>query len=201
LRERGIVKIVSLLDDENQNKQLASYVYTDKILLPVTVEVLGDRESLDEENILPVVTAYFDRLAQKKDTGEDVTKAWARWEELDKSVRALLRGTARPQISFLVIGKDPSLREALDKARETGKRDRWAGRRELKRLAGRIAQITVSVPNPNKKIDPSDFAESYPPDAKDDAVWFWLLKDKYYTSARGVDIQGRHADDSWGVIV
>jgi CRISPR-associated endonuclease/helicase Cas3 len=201
LRERGTVEIVSLLDDENQEKPLAAYVYNDKILLPVTAEVLGKRESIDEEGILPIITAYFDRLAEKKDAGEAVTQAWARWEEFDKSVRELLRGSPRAQVAFVVIDKDPNLRDALDNARDTAKQDRWAGRRALKRLAGRIAQITVSVPNPRKKINPSDFAEPYPPDAKDDAVWFWLLNDKYYTPARGIDIQGEHTDDSWGIIL
>jgi CRISPR-associated endonuclease/helicase Cas3 len=201
LRERGTVEIVSLLDDENGNKPLAGYVYNDKILLPVTEEVLGNRQSIDEEHILPIVTAYFDRLAQKKDTGEAVTQAWARWEELDKSVRELLRGAARPQVSFIVARKDPALREALDIARDIGKRDRWAARRALRRLAGRIARITVSVPNARKRIDPSDFAEPYPPDARDDMVWFWLLRDEHYTEARGIDIQGEHADDSWGIVL
>jgi len=163
--------------------------------------VLGDRPTIDEEDIFPIVTVYFDRLGQRKDTGKAVTQAWARWEEFDKSVRELLRGTARQQVAFVVIGKDPALRDALDGARDIGKKDRWAGRRAFKRLAARVAQITVSVPNPRKKIDPSDFAEPYPADAKDDAVWFWLLKDEYYTSARGIDIQGDHADDSWGIII
>jgi CRISPR-associated endonuclease/helicase Cas3 len=196
--DRGTVEIVSLLDDDHESRTLAGYVY-DRILLDVTQNLLRDLTMVDEEAIFPLTRQYFAALPNRKDTGEEVTKAWARWEELDKSVRELLRGTARPQVSFVVINKDPSLCEALDKAKAES--DRWDRRRAMKRLAARIAQITVSVPNSRNGIDPSAFATPYPADANHDEVWFWLLKDQYYTAARGIDIQAEHTDDSWGIIL
>jgi CRISPR-associated endonuclease/helicase Cas3 len=196
--DRGTVEIVTLLDDENETRTLASYVY-DRILLDVTHALLCNLTVVDEEEIFPLTEQYFAALQKRKDSGEAVTRAWARWDELDKSVRELLRGTARPQVSFVVIGKDLPLRDALDKAKEEP--DRWDRRRALRRLAGRIALITVSVPDPRKQTDPSAFADPYPDYAKGEEVWFWLLKDKYYTTARGIDIHSEHADDSWGIII
>jgi CRISPR-associated endonuclease/helicase Cas3 len=199
LRDRGVVEIVSLLDDENEDKPLAGYVYNDRILLPVTAEVLGNRDDIKEEDIFPVVRSYFDILAKKKDTGEAVTKAWVRWEEFDKSIRELLRGSARPQLMFVVIGEDPHLRQELDEAGAI--EDRWERRRAFRKLAGRIARITVSVPNPKKQLDPNVYADPFPAGTVGDDVWFWLLKDEFYTSARGIDMRGQHVDDSWGIIV
>ncbi len=197
-RPRDVVEVVQLVDDERPNRALASYVY-DPIQLQVTHTVLADLITVDEESIFPLTRRYFAELSQRKDTGEAVTQAWLRWEDFERSVRDLLRGTGRPQVAFVVIGQDPSLRDELDTARN--KPDRWDRRRALRQIAGRIARITVSVYD-RKDFDPSDYALPYPAEAMGDKVWFWLLKDKFYTSERGIDL-GRtaHTDDSWGMII
>jgi len=71
----------------------------------------------------------------------------------------------------------------------------------MQRLAGRIAQITVSVFQ-RDDLDPSDYADPFPDDARSEDVWFWLLRDGFYTLQRGIDLAGTgHGDDSWGIIL
>jgi CRISPR-associated endonuclease/helicase Cas3 len=196
-RERGIVEIVCLLDDDHDKRTLSAYVY-DRVLLGVTHDVLGDETQVDEEGVFPMTERYFEELRSRKDIGEEVTRAWARWEQLPKSVRELLRG-ARPQVTFVVIGQDPELLSELEQARE--KTDRWERRRALRRLAGRLARISVSIYS-RGDFDPAEYAEPYPEGTLGDDVWFWLLKDGYYTPRRGIEL-GRleHAHDSWGMVL
>jgi CRISPR-associated endonuclease/helicase Cas3 len=104
LRSRGRVEIACLVDDES-GRSFAGMIY-DKILLHVTQQTLGGRETLDEEEIFPLTADYFTRLAKEKNTGEEEIQHWGRWEEMT-AVRKLLRGVQPPQVSFLVIQNDP----------------------------------------------------------------------------------------------
>ena len=196
--ERGMVEIVRLLDDNN-GRALCEYVYTDRIQLQVTHQVLGDCDFIEEESIFGMTRQYYLELSRRKDMGEAISQSLVRWEAPDESVREMLRGKARPQIAFVVIDQDPALRAALDDARIIS--DRWARRRKLRQLAGRIARITVSVFQRND-LDPAAFADPYPQEASNDQVWFWLLHSRHYTQERGIDLGAAdHSEDSWGLIV
>ena len=78
--ERGTVEIVRLLDDRN-GRALSEYVYTDKIQLQITDQVLGDRDSIDEESIFELTRQYYQELAQRKDVGESISRSLIRWED------------------------------------------------------------------------------------------------------------------------
>jgi CRISPR-associated endonuclease/helicase Cas3 len=128
-----------------------------------------------------------------------VTTAWARWEETE-AARTLLRGSPRPQETFVVIANDPPLRADLEAARAV--KDRWERRRALRRLARRLAENTVHVYR-RRDLDPAQYAAPFPPGAAGGEVWFWLLRDGYYTAARGISLAGGpgEAAESWGAIL
>ncbi len=194
--ERGTVEIVSLQADE-RNRFFADMVYTDKILLPVTREVLAGRDVVEEERVYPLAREYFAQLAAKKDTGEAITRAWVRWEGTD-SAKKLLRGKQPPQVAFIVLESDPSLLADLEAASRVP--DRWKRRDELKKLARRLAENTVNSYQ-RDDLDPTDYADPFPAHKTSEDVWFWLLRPGYYTAERGLVLRGGDEVDSWGMIL
>ena len=194
-RERDTIEIVSLQDGDTG--RALTFIY-DKILLQVTREVIGGRDSVDEEEVFPLTRQYFALLARQKDTGEAETRKWVAWEEMT-TVRKLLRGAQRPQFAFLVIDDDPPLRDDLARARQIA--DRWQRRDALRRLARRIAENTVSIYQ-TEELDPADYASPFPENAPPGEEWFWLLESGHYTWQRGLDLGGKDGDqESWGLIV
>jgi CRISPR-associated endonuclease/helicase Cas3 len=194
--ERGTVEVVRLREDDRE-MDFASYIY-DPVLRQVTEQVLAGREEVLEENVFPLAEQYFAELWARKDTGDDVLRAWARWGETD-SVKRLLRGKEPPKVAFVVIENDPALRGDLTRAQ--GVEDRWERRRAFRQLAARVARLTVSV-FVREGLDPSDHGEPFPPGKPADEAWFWLLKPGRYTAARGLDL-GAAAEDheGWGLIL
>jgi CRISPR-associated endonuclease/helicase Cas3 len=183
LRPRATVKVVRLRDDR---QPYCNYIY-DRILLDQTAVGLRGCP-IDEENVLPIVEAYFARLHKYKDTGCQTTQRWSKFEhgrddrrgleELD--VSRLLRGD-QDQVSFVVAKLDPGLREKVEAA--YGLIDRWERRRALRRLAPDIAQVTVSVWK-SRKYTPSDIADPVPSGSPDPA--FWFLHDDAYDRETGL---------------
>jgi CRISPR-associated endonuclease/helicase Cas3 len=193
---RGIVEIVSLVDDES-GRSFAGMIY-DKILLQITRQLLSDRETILEEEVFPLTREYFARLQTEKDTGERETRCWVRWEE-GTAVRRLLRGAQRPQWSFLVVGNEPGLQDELITA--LGIADRFDRRRAMRRLARRIAENSVSVYQTDE-LDPADFGYPFPDKVEHGQEWFWLVRGQHYTSRRGLDLKGKEGDqETWGVIL
>jgi CRISPR-associated endonuclease/helicase Cas3 len=197
-RECGVVEIVRLLDDETDaGRELAGYVY-DPILLDATHRVLSGLENVPERDIYPLTRQYFHCLAESKDTGAGVLKSWAYWQPMPESVRGLLRGADRPKDTFIVVEQDPDLSNELNRVRAI--LDRWVRRREMRKLAGRIARQSVSVYRRNDR-DPASHADPFPPGATGDDVWFWLLCPGRYTPETGLDLSDSHSADGWGVIL
>jgi CRISPR-associated endonuclease/helicase Cas3 len=197
--ERGVVEIVWLQEDDN-NRTFESYIY-DPIQIQATRQILRDKEAIDEEDVYALTVAYFKQLADRKDTGAEEIKRWSRWEEMNERVRNLLRGPERPQTSFLIVENDPRLQSDLDVAWNV--QDRWARRREFRKLARRIAENTVRVLTTDN-LTPDLYADPFPPNAKNEEVWFWLLhRDKdLYSSERGLDLGGRESGgEVWGMIL
>jgi CRISPR-associated endonuclease/helicase Cas3 len=193
--ERCTVEIVSLLDDDS-GRAFAGMIY-DKILLQATQQVLAGAEVINEEAVFPLTKAYFSLLVRDKDTGEKETRLWLLWQEMT-SVRKLLRGAQRPQVSFVVTENDPGLRGELEKVLEI--RDRWDRRRALQKLARRIAENTVSVYQ-RDDLDPANYADPFPANKTSEDVWFWLLHPNHYTRKRGLDLGGKDGEpETWGII-
>lgn len=196
--DRGIVEIVRLVDDEGDRKsEFANQVY-DKVLLDATHSVLGRSELIDEDQVYPRTRAYFDELSKRKDTGEKAVEDWAYWREMEESVRVMLRGPDRPQVTFVVVEQDPGLRTDLESA--SAVQDHWDKRRALRSLAGRIARVSVSVYE-RDHLDPADFANPFPANLQRGDVWFWLLRPGHYSPERGIDIKDHIGENVWGMIV
>jgi CRISPR-associated endonuclease/helicase Cas3 len=151
-----------------------------------------------EEDVYSLTVEYFSGLAESKDTGKEILKAWASWCEVD-SVKHLLRGKERPKVSFVVVERYAALRPDLEKAQQV--EDRWERRRAFRRLAARIARLTVSV-YLREGLDPARYGDPFPTGAKDDAAWFWLLNSGHYTTERGLDLGGAaDENEGWGIVI
>ncbi|MCA9199791.1 MAG: CRISPR-associated helicase Cas3' [Planctomycetales bacterium] len=185
-RARETVELVRL--ENETGKQFCTMIY-DKILLQETTAILNERQTQSNESrilekeVFRLSQKYFERLRQNKDLGARYTESFARWEEIPP-IRELLRLQSK-QESFVVIEQDPSLREEL--VRVSLISDRWERRRELRKLAARIAAITVSV-YVQAGFDPEQFSDRDPTDN------FWLLRPGYYRSDRGIDLANGYSD-------
>ena len=174
-KERCQVEIIDLAD-EDENKY--SEMIYDPVHLQVTRELIKDITEIPEENVLDLSNHYFNQLFDKKDTGKVHLKRFARWQE-DLSVHELLRGKEYIQHTFLVIEEDPPLKEDMDKANSIA--DRWKRREAWRRLAGRIAMVSVSI-YANPHFQPQQIANEH---------WgHWLLREGYYSSDRGLLVEG-----------
>ncbi len=174
-KKRCSVEIVDLVDEEGN--RYSEMIY-DCIHLQVTRELLEDVLEVPEEKVLKLSYQYFQKLFGKKDTGYQHLKRFARWQD-DESVQELLRGKKKIQYTFLVIQQDPSLKEAMANANRV--KDRWERREAWRKMAGRIAMISVSV-----------YAKLgfYPERIADEYLGNCLLREGYYSSDCGLLVEG-----------
>jgi CRISPR-associated endonuclease/helicase Cas3 len=140
------VELVHLLGERGRDD--AAIIY-DEVLLDRTRQVLAGREVIEEAEVYDLCARYFELLAQSKDLGGSLIQDYAYVQVRDEArhlganVRQLLRGDDRGQVELLVIEQDPGLEPLLAEALRIG--DRWERRTALRRLASRIAAVTVSV--------------------------------------------------------
>ncbi|HHY29489.1 MAG TPA: CRISPR-associated helicase Cas3' [Syntrophaceticus sp.] len=173
--ERGEVQIVDLVDEEG--KRYSEMIY-DPIHLQVTRDIINEQSELLEEDILVFADRYFGELSDKKDTGKIHLQRFARWQD-DLSVHEILRGKERRQYTFLVLEQDSSLKE--DMAKANSMEDRWKRREAWRRLAGRIARVSVSI-FATFNFDPRQIADDY--------LGHWVLREGYYSADRGLLTEG-----------
>lgn len=172
----GRVELVRLLSD--RGRPFGEMVY-DSILLQATHEVLGDLEEIAEEEVLELGRRYFGLLKARKNTGADVTNAFAYWKEMP-DVHELLRGKDRQQVSFLILQDEMAARLRSGIADALDVPDRWERRTGLRRLAGDIQLRTVSV-YARSDLHPEEFADPVGP--------FWVLRAGWYTPESGLDLK------------
>jgi CRISPR-associated endonuclease/helicase Cas3 len=170
----GRIEIVSLTTAKG--RPYADMIY-DSVLLDITRETLAETpDMVGEEAILALSQRYFARVKARKNTGADLTDAFARWEKLP-NIQTLLRGNVK-QIDFLALTDDEAwLSQALAEALTTD--DRWERREALRARAADVQQRTVSL-----YARPGFYAEDYA-----DALGpFWLLRPGYYQSDSGLTL-------------
>ena len=184
-KPRCNVEIVSLVNEKGRD--FAGMIY-DEYSLQETHKVLNKRETIREEEIYGLCSTYFAALS-KRDTGKEITKAFAYWKEVP-SVRELLRGKEKDKYEFIVAKEDPSLIEEIDEA--LGIEERWEKRRAIRSLAGRIGQVTVSV-YAKREWEPEDFADTCGP--------FWILRDEYYQEYRGLELPENWDEETGAMIL
>ena len=168
--------LIEIFDLCNENGRRFSEMIYDCIQLSETRRILDGYEKINEEEILEISNQYYFALAQKKNLGEIHLERFARWQE-DEPVRTLLRGEEKEQHNFLVIEQDPQLRREIEMAFEMD--NHWQRRETLRKLAGRIAKISVSI-YAKRGFEPEEIAENW--------YGLYLLKKNYYDSSRGLTL-------------
>lgn len=193
-KPRGTVEVLSLVDGRGQ--RFAPLVYRGPgggpdLSLQETRGVLEGRGEVPEEDVLPLVTRYFARLRERKDLGSELTRKWATYQEgLD--VSRLLRGDQAAQVQLVVAHRDEEggLEGALRAALALP--DRWERRRALRRLAGRLARVTVSV-WARRDFDPWRVAAPLEPrrvGADPLQYPWWVVYPEKYDPERGIRLDG-----------
>lgn len=176
-RPRESIEIRYLLNEGG--RAYCEQIY-DGIHLSVTHSFVHHGMAILEEDTVEYSKQYFEELAASKDTGRDYWKKYINFQPRDP-VHQLLRGKDKEAYDFVVLTQDPGLKGAMQEAQSIT--DRWKRREAWRRLAGRIANITVRVwarPdfNPHSIANPL-FGE------------LWEVRDGYYTSRRGLDLAGQ----------
>jgi CRISPR-associated endonuclease/helicase Cas3 len=160
------------------------------VRLEDTRRVLEAHEVVPEEAILGVCEDYFTRLRNGKDLGSKHTRDWASLADKQPNIRELLRGDNTGQVQLIVAERDEEdLTADIEAALEIS--DRWDRRRALRQLAGRIAQVTVSV-WVRKGWHPTDVANPlghYDSDKSLEHPW-WIVRPGNYSPETGLDATG-----------
>lgn len=167
------VEIVSLVSEHG--RRYAEMIY-DSILLQETHNVLGKRECVPEEDVFGLCSDYFAELGKKRDTGQEITKRFAYWEEIP-SVRHLLRGKDREKYEFIVAEEAPGLVDRIKAALDI--QDRWERRRALRALAGAIGRVSISI-YASTRFSPEELAVPLTQDR------FWILREGLYEPSCGL---------------
>lgn len=190
---RKDVEIYHLINQ--QGRSFAEMVYTvgrgsPDVRLEETRRVLEGYEIVQEEAILGVCDDYFTRLRNGKDLGSKHTRNWASLADEQPNIRGLLRGDNAGQVQLIVAERDEGdLVADIEAALEISAR--WDRRRALRRLAGRIAQVTVSV-WVRKGWHPTDIANPlghYDSDRPLEHPW-WIVRPGKYDPETGLDTEG-----------
>jgi CRISPR-associated endonuclease/helicase Cas3 len=155
----------------------AQMIY-DPVLLGTTFDVLGSSDEIREEDVLALSRRYFSELKLRKNIGTNLTRAFARWEQME-DIEVLLRGQRTKEVSF-IVRCDPM---AADLIRGLGEaltiQDRWTRRSALRGLAGPLQRRTVTV-FADQGWEPNDFA--------DPLGHFWVLRDQFYSAEKGINL-------------
>lgn len=184
-KPRCDVEIVSLVNENS--RRFAKMIYDD-YSLQETNRVLDKRKIVKEEEIYGLCSMYFNELG-KRDTGKDITENFAYWREIP-SVRELLRGKEREKYEFIIAKEAPGLREAIEETLAI--EERWEKRRAIRKLAGQIGRVTVSV-YAKREWEPEDFADALGP--------FWILRDDYYQRDRGLVLPEGETEETGAMIL
>ncbi len=165
---------VEIFDIVNEKGRRFSEIIYDDVALQVTRSLTESCSEIREEDVLSLSERYFKELDSRKDTGSEHLSCFIHWRE-DVSVKTLLRGKDREKHSFLVIEQDPSLKGEMAQTMDIN--DRWERREAWRRLAGRIAGISVEV-YARPGFYPEEIARRF--------AGNWILKEDYYDVDRGI---------------
>jgi CRISPR-associated endonuclease/helicase Cas3 len=176
-------------------RSFAEMVYTvdrgsPDLRLEETRYVLARRETVPEEDVLAICDEYFRRLRNGKDLGERHTRNWAMLDKDQPDIRTLLRGEQDRQVQLIVAERDgDDLEGAIEVALAV--EDRWDRRRALRKLAGRISRVSVSVRvrgewHPTEVADPLGRYDSNKPL---EHLW-WIVRPGNYDPETGLKLEG-----------
>jgi CRISPR-associated endonuclease/helicase Cas3 len=178
-------------------RSFAEMVYTvgkdsPDLRLQETRHVLQPYDTVPEEDVLDVCDEYFARLRDGKDLGFRHTRNWATLDEEQPDIRTLLRGEHDNQVQLIVADRDEGdLKGAIEAVLAI--ENRWERRRALRRLAGRIAKVTVSV-RVRGDWHPAHIAEPlgrYDPGKPLEHAW-WIVHPGNYDPQTGLRLEGNN---------
>ncbi len=178
-------------------RSFAEMIYTvgkgsPDLRLEETRRVLESHEAVLEEDVLGVCDEYFERLRNGKDLGARHTINWATLDKEQPNIRTLLRGEQDTQVRLIVAERDgDDLRGAIEAALAV--EDRWDRRRALRKLAGRIARVSVSV-RVRGEWHPAHIAEPlgrYDPNEPLRHPW-WIVHPDNYDPETGLRLDGNN---------
>ncbi len=190
LKPRCDVEIYSLVNENG--KRYSNMVYrkmdgSADISLQETRKALTGNEIILEENVLNFCNNYFLSIRELDYLGQKHTKNWAYFKE-HIPVSTLLRGEQNNQYQFVVAERDVGNGELVEVVKETfAIEDRWVKRRALRKLAPRIALVTVSIWGKHGFV---------PESVAYQVGGFWFLRDGFYDEKRGLDLGLGSTDDS-----
>lgn len=177
LRPRETVEIYYLHSANHQS--YAGMVY-DPIRLSITHQILAGHSAIPEEDTLIHSQAYFDHLATHANTGQDYLTQYIQFRPRQEFVRELLRGPQRKEYHFMVLDQDPHLQRDMDAVRAIS--DRWARREAWRRLAPRLAEVTIHV-TATWNFNPKFIGVPITDD-------LWILNPGHYSREQGLLIEG-----------
>jgi CRISPR-associated endonuclease/helicase Cas3 len=183
-RERCVVEIVDII---SKNGRRFSEMIYDPVHLQETWRIIEGLERVEEEQVLELANRYFVALSEKKNLGAEHLERFARWEE-DEPIHTLLRGEEKDQVDFLVLEQDPALRKEMEAASKV--EDRWQRREAWRKLAGRIARVSVNI-YAKRGFNPEDIANHW--------QGHWILKKGYYEPGHGLLLPAAHNEG--GVLI
>ncbi|MBS3966890.1 MAG: CRISPR-associated helicase Cas3' [Truepera sp.] len=188
-KPRCDVEVYSLVNDKG--KRYSELIYRSgggpDLSLQETRRALEGLEFIPEEEVLVLAERYFANIRNAKNLGQEHTRNWAYFRE-HLNVSRLLRGDQDRQHQFIVAERgdvEPSLETTVRAVLSI--EDRWERRRDLRRLAPRLAQVTVNVWE-QRGFNPENIAYQVGP--------FWFVREGFYDDKRGLDIAVGHADDA-----
>jgi len=176
-------------------RSFAEMVYTvgngnPDLRLEETRRVLAPHETVLEEDVLGICDEYFGRIRGGKDLGAKHTRNWATLDKEQPNIRTLLRGEQDNQVQLIVAERDDDgLKGVIEAALAV--EDRWDRRRALRKLAGRIARVSVNV-RARGKWHPTDVADPlgrYDSDKPLEHPW-WIVRPGHYDPRTGLSLEG-----------
>lgn len=178
------VEIVDLVNSKGRRFSDMIYGEADNVALEVTRQLTRSHETINEEEVLDISDRYFQLLNERRDTGAAHLERFIAWRE-DTPIRELLRGKDREQHTFIVA--NPCLLRAMEKAH--GIEDRWERREAWRKLAGKIANVSISI-YARKRFEPAEIAK--------ERFGHWVLKPGMYEPDRGILLDDLRVDPDAG---
>lgn len=175
-QEPGTVEIWDLT---NENTRRYSELIYDPVHLQITRSILETTKVIEEPDVLALSDQYFQGLAQAKESGRVLLEQFVRWLP-HPPIREWLRGKQHLHYILVVVEQDPDLVQAMESAQRLS--DRWKRREAWRRLAGRIAAVSITV-IARPGFHPGSIADPFYGET-------WRLRDGYYSSETGLDWEG-----------
>lgn len=156
-KEIGIVKIVSLVDDNNKEKPYSSYVY-DTLLLERSKETLEGIDEIEEKKVIELSQKYFKELKKYGDDREGrelidmisnlcYKDAFEYTEDTDKNKKVFSLIEQKFKAVEVFIETDEEAAKLWDKYQEIRKvKNRFERKRRFSEIKKEFLQYVISIP-------------------------------------------------------